>query len=628
MARTSNAAMLERLRGKIALSKNWRHDEKYDDLWKRMIDLYRGKHFQAMSREDRMLVNMAFSTINVVVPSVSVNNPKFTVNARVPDDAPQAIITEAVLNYNWRAHRFQQEFKAAVKDSRIVGHGWIKVTYKFVAENPEPTRTEGDTAALGEPLEFTGEYSDEAIDGNVASTELTICEDRPVVERVSPFDVFVDPDATSMSNMKWIAQRVRRHIGDVRNDKRYKPSARAKVSPTSGSKFADDQRANDRDNQDGYVEVWEFYDIAKGVVAVFADTGDEFLIAPQKIPFAMGHPFVMVPAYTVPEHFYPLGDLEAIETLQLELNETRTQMMNHRKKFARKWLYKEKFFDPRGVELLRSPDDNVMVPVIGDTPLGDVIQAMPAVISPADFYNQSQIIQADIERVSGVSDYQRGAAPDIRRTATEAGIMADAANARTADALGQIETSLAEIAERVIGLMQQFMTGEQVARVAGRNSTSVWVKYDVDYIRGQFDYEVEAGSTQPNNESFRRQTALQMVDALAPFADIINQEELVKYLLQFGFGVKDPERFVAPPPPDPAQSSPAPMSTSDGTLPDGMMPGGAMPMGMAPPMPSQMSAQLPPQMPVGGDMQGPMSMPPEVLAQFLAQNGGGLVPPM
>jgi hypothetical protein len=34
---------------------------------------------------------------------------------------------------------------------------------------------------------------------SVAESELIITEDRPFVERISPFDVFVDPDATPMS---------------------------------------------------------------------------------------------------------------------------------------------------------------------------------------------------------------------------------------------------------------------------------------------------------------------------------------------------------------------------------------------------------------------------------------------
>jgi hypothetical protein len=72
------------------------------------------------------------------------------------------------------------------------------------------------------------------------------------------------------------------------------------------------------------------------------------------------------------------------------------------------------------------------------------------------------------------------------------------------------------------------------------------VNFDRDYLQGDFDFEVAAGSTQPANESFRRQMALQMVDALAPFAGagIVDMGKLAAYVLQMGFGVKNPDEFI------------------------------------------------------------------------------------
>jgi hypothetical protein len=77
---------------------------------------------------------------------------------------------------------------------------------------------------------------------------------------------------------------------------------------------------------------------------------------------------------------------------------------------------------------------------------------MPAIISPPEFYNQSELISSDIDRVSGVSEYQRGSLPEIRRTATEAGIIQDAANARSSDKLALIERSIADVARRLVAL--------------------------------------------------------------------------------------------------------------------------------------------------------------------------------
>ena len=49
MARQSQADMLEKYRQKITQSKKWRRDNFYDDTWRRMIDLYRGKHYEYLT---------------------------------------------------------------------------------------------------------------------------------------------------------------------------------------------------------------------------------------------------------------------------------------------------------------------------------------------------------------------------------------------------------------------------------------------------------------------------------------------------------------------------------------------------------------------------------------------------
>ena len=565
MAKKSSADHLRHAKMRLEASKKWRKQDGYDGLWKRMNDLYRGKHFDDYKNEDQMLVNIAFSTVNVISPSISVNYPKITVNATSADFAPQAVIAEAVVNYWWRHKDIRTEFRRAVKDMLAFGHGWIKVGYRFVEEE----------------VEGESEISEANLNG-IGHPTTIVREDSPFAERVSVNDVFVDPDATSMKDIKWIAQRIRRPIADVRNDKRYAKAARLDVTPMAVSRYADDpSRRKVYDKNEGYAEIWEYYDISSNSMSVFCEGSDMFLVKPMKMPYSFGQPFVMLRNYDVPDHFYPIGDLESIEPLQLELNETRSQMMNHRKKFSRKYLYKESAFDQLGRSALESDDDNVMVPVSSDEPIGNVVTAFPAVINPPEFYNQSNMIIGDIDRISGVSEFQRGAVSEIRRTATESSLMQDAANARTSDKLAVVEQAIAEVGRRMLQLAQQFMQGEQVARVMGRDGEPLWVNFDRDYLQGDFDFEVAAGSTQPHNESFKRQMALQLVDAMAPFAGagIIDMSKLAAHVLQFGFGVKNPDEFLAQPQQQAGATPPVPATAGAGApmgapapAPEGQMP--------------------------------------------------------
>jgi hypothetical protein len=642
MARKSNSEILSKYRGQLDYSKRWRQNEQYDQLWTRLINLYRGKQYRQPLPYDRLLVNISFATINVLAPAVSVGRPKILVNPRTPEDGDKAILTEAIINYWWQHYDCQTEYQRAVKDFLIIGHGFLKAGYRFVEE--EKVNDIEDTAdEIAAPP--TGEMEAKTI----------IKEDRPFLERVDPFDMFVDPDGSTMNDIRWIAQRIRRPLKDVKADKRYNATARQEVSATSYSRYGNGYNgsgsiispaldgAYSSTPDEGYADVWEYYDLEAGTISVFSETGDKFLIKPTKMPFVFGHPFIMLRNYEIPGFFYPMGELEAIEPLQYELNQTRTQMMNHRKRYSRKYIFREDAFDDDGRAALVSDEDNVIVAVKGQENLANVIQPVPAIINPPEFYNQSELITADINRVSGVSEYQRGALPEIRRTATEAAISQDAANARASEKLVIIEKGIAKCGERLIMLAQQYLTGEQTVRIIGTENAPVWLTFDKDYIAGEFDFQVEAGSTAPVNESFRRQMALQMVDAMAPFAQagLLNLSKLAEYVLSIGFGIKNPESFLQEPPaPGQAAGAEAPVPGQPPMAPGGeqgippelmaALSGGAMAPGQPPMAPGQ-PPMAPGQPPMAPGQAGPggVELTPEeiqVLTQAGLIQGGQPVP--
>lgn len=588
MAPPTHRSQVQKLQSELSRSKRWRSDEGYDDLWTRMVDMYRGKHYSEVSDDDRLVINMAFATKNVIAPSVSVNNPKFLVKPRKAESAATAVHATEILNHVWQTNKYKKQFRRAVDDFLMIGHGWLKVGYKFVKEDVVQGNVVGGTAEYGDGEDEGIADRDETMPGNV-ETEIKVLDDRPFAERISFKDMFVDPDARSMDEARWIAQRVRRPVADVRVDDRYDKKVRKAVAPSMKSRFDDGaggmagvDGSNVPGAQDaGFVDVWEWYDIKRNTMCVFADGNlDGFLISPKKIDYAFGHPFLMLRNYEIPDFFYPMGELEAMEGLQTELNETRSQMFNHRKRYARKWVYAEDAFDPTGLAALESDADNTMVPVAKGYKLVDAIQPMPSVGTPPDFYNQSEMIEQDINTVTATSDYQRGDMPSIRRTATEAAMLQDASNARSADKLNLIEEFLAEVGERIVALLQQFMTQEQTIRLIGMDQQPVWLNYDAEYIQGDFDFEVEAGSTQPQNESFKRQAAMQLTDAMAPYvgAGVVDMAKLATFVLR-EFGVKNPESFImAPPPPmDPMGGEMGPEGPMD---PEGQLsPEGVPPMG-------------------------------------------------
>jgi len=352
---------------------------------------------------------------------------------------------------------------------------------------------------------------------------------------------------------------------------------------------------------DDRITLYEYYDIESNTVSVCAENGDEFLLDPIPMPYAYGQPFIMLRNYDIPDRFYPLGDLESIESLQLELDKTRSQLMNDRKRYARKYLYHERSFGPEGREALESDDDGRLVPVVDENkPLSEVVVPMPQSPLSPEIYAYSNIIEQDINTVSGVNEYARGQMPEIRRTATEASIIADAANARAADKLAIVELAIGRIARRVLQLMQQYMTGEQIARIAGPDGQDQFVSYVREDIIGEFDFTVEGGSTQPINDTIRKQQAVSLLNAIAPLVGtVIDPQALALHVLRDGFDIKNPEKFLV-------QQQPMAPEGGGGAPPVGMPQNGAM----MPPIPDQVGAFAP----TGG-------VPPELLAQLQNQMG-------
>ena len=619
MARKTRSEQLGDFQHKLDLSRRWRDQEGYDNLWRRLIDLYRGKHWPltTTAQRDLIAVNLAFSTINVIAPSVSVNHPKITVKANHPGDEDRAAFVEAVVNHLWRHHDFRKPFRRSVKDFLIFGHGWLKVGWRFIEQERsigdgereeiyDMAVEEADMFAVENPA-MAGELpTNEDIAANLPTTEMTIVEDQPFVERVSPFDMFVDPEATCMEDLTWIAQRVIRPLEEAKEDRRYSPSIRkgltanANINPMYSDGYYEDNK--NEFLSDDRVVIWEYYDIPSNTMSVFADNGEGFLVSPTPMPYAFGQPFVMIRNYDVPELFYPVGDIEPIESLQLELDKTRSQLMNDRKRYARKYLYHERSFGPEGREALASDQDGRLVPVVEENkPLSETVIPMPQTPLSPEIYQYSDIIETDINTVSGVSEYARGQMPEIRRTATEASIIADAGNARAADKLATVELGIGYVARRVLQVMQQFMTGEQMARVAQKGGGDLFVPYTREDIIGEYDFSVEAGSTQPMNDTIRKQQAVSLLNAMAPLVGtVVDPAALAKHVLTMGFDIKDPDKFII------QQQTPQDMEVAAAEAGAAPTPFGQTPMPESP----DMGAFAP----TGG-------VPPELLAQLQGQMG-------
>ena len=103
MPKKSRQTILSEYQKKVDKCIQWRDSENYDKTWRRLNDLYRGKHWPSttLNNQDLIAVNLAFSTINVIAPSVAVNYPKVVVQANNPENRERLSNIWSWLDKSW-----------------------------------------------------------------------------------------------------------------------------------------------------------------------------------------------------------------------------------------------------------------------------------------------------------------------------------------------------------------------------------------------------------------------------------------------------------------------------------------------------------------------------------------------
>ena len=474
-----------------------------------------GEDWELGSLRDLVTVNVSFSTVCTILPYVTGSDPSFVVEPYGGKATPQnARLLQAWLNREWRTNRMagNQHLRRATWDYLVYGDGYLKVSYTI------------DQVLKQDSLQTT----------DVA---------RLWVDRVDPRDVWLDPASDGLHNARYVIVRVFLSVEELRADERYRN--------TSGVEASDDRVLDPDDKRqdlppvatgndaDKIVSVYEFYDLANRRLVTWTDQVD----LPLQVVEEIDCPLVQIGNHIIPSCPYHMGEMEQLVSLQEELNKTRTQMVEHRRRNAQKWLARKDSLDAAARDALMSEEVNAVVEIGGDRELDDILAPLEVPNLAADAYAIDQLIKADVYEISGVNEYLRGASPEIRRTATEATIIEGATNVKTAQKLRVIEAAARQVGQLLLDLaadvypltdadeMTMILTGRDAqAVVAAENpqaDLSQVIGARLTPMAGLFDgtYEVfvEQGSTELRNPQAREQKFLNLFLTLLEAAPMLAQ---------------------------------------------------------------------------------------------------------
>lgn len=526
---------------------------------------------------DQHVVNLALPHLNLIVSSVTARDPKHIATPLGGGDEAEvaAKVAEQVVDYYWLRTHATEKLGDATWDLVRLGNGFLKIGWAH--ESFEEDRDELEIAEeFAELVAADAQLSDlegteltdlAALGEHVALTNTVIERDEPYVEYVSPYDVFVPPNARRMNETRWVAQRVTLPVDEILANDAYdtdehrlkKDGSRTGNDQVSEwRRKADDEAWLDETGAAGALEtatLWEFYDLRSGHLMVLQIDGDKPLY---EGPMPWSHtrsPFVHLRGYSEDgNEFWAFGALENVAHAQAMFNEMWTEQLENARRSGTKYVAEKEILTEEVRTALMSDESEIVVPVEADgQPVGELISALPRAALPAEVFQSRMEAEEFIKKTLGINDFQAGGVGSDRMSATAAAVVDGVASLRAQDMVAAVENGASDTAAVLLLLCQEFLDIPRVIRVTGTDG-SAWPQVSAADLRGEFLMKIEGGSLKAINPATLEQRGLRTLSQVAPALASIGmdpQPAVRQALRDMGY---DPDQMMKPlqaPPPAP-----------------------------------------------------------------------------
>ena len=593
-----------------------------DKAWKRYLNLYKGKHWSALSQDsdtlssdlanDEITVNITGSSCLNMLPFLIRKRPKFNAKAKRPEFDVSAKIQKATLNYSWGEYDMQKQARKCALDGIIIGHAVMKSGFTLEVNESYKIPSTGRI-----------EYRD------------YIKKQAPWIRRVSPFMMVFDPEAPEQDfdSGRWCGEMMFLPLQDIIENQRYSKAAikaiqEGKFEPSRIDSVLKDEISDDgltwlSNDADEYGDLtrivcFEIWDKRSGKYFFFAHGVHIPLIEKETWPYDYleGFPYDWYEFIPVPEEPYALGLPASIEDQQYELNRIRTAMFQHRRRFNRKYTATD---DVNESELtkLQEGADGTIIKVLDH----DAIKPIQEAAMSSDEYNIEGIIKQDIRELIGSDEMARGGNLPSRTTATEVQARTKLYGLKLEDRVEQFDRFIEKVGRKVNQHMKANWVTTDVVKIVGPTGY-YWETWNREDIQAEVDIDIEATSTEMVDEVTERQLAIQILQIMTANMQILMQAgvpvewtELFKWVLSKFESLEDVQRWFPA-----AATVNAPIAQAQAGQQPGITPGA--PGGFNPQAPpSQNPNPVMPPSPMAQQAQ-PAGGPGNVLSGLMGALGG------
>lgn len=542
----------------IRASLVWR--EEYEDTWMRTIEYLKGKYIDPDKEEetDEVCINMVRPHVSVVIPAIYSKNPDLLVHptriSRQGDELARkrAEVVQNVMRYQMRELELKTEVKLAILDGLICGHAWGKTGYSTEFENLTEDQQQEETL-ISRFLKLMGIKEQDVTEEEYYSLHQKIINEYEWAIRVSPFDVIVPMFSRRFETLDRITQRFIVTHDEVMNDDSL-DTKDLKPNVTSSQILQYLQRSSKKhipmQYDTDYNILYEVYDRKTKKIYTLAEDHPKILQVkdtPWTFLDTKFHNFVMLRMNEVNDEFYPQSDIEPAEPQLLELNDVRTQMNTHRKRYNRKYLSKPGALDPAAKEQLRNGEDGVILELTSsydEEPVANVVASLVDAALPPEVYAVETRIKDDLFTILGTSDYASSASGGAR-TATEASIIAAQSRFRVEERIDVIGRFVEQMVRNLALIAMRFYGYEKIEKIVGPDDAIFWEQiYDDEELRQEYRYEIIYGSSAPINRDVDREQFIKFYSLVKddPYFDQVK----LRHEFARKFQLENPESWLNP----------------------------------------------------------------------------------
>lgn len=434
--------------------------------WKRFINEFKNNwdFLQASVSVPIVPVNLVYAYMKTEIARLYFRDPWITVNAKRVEDIGAAQIAENIINYTWGELKLKHQVKQWILEAGLVGHSWMKVGYAaqfgIVESQPkEEKRGPGRPPKKYKEVE-TNEY---------------IKSESVFAYHVSYKDIIFDPSATypATHNARWMAHKVVKPYRAVTQSGIYEHTDELKPNV-----YIDDPNVP-YDTPDSIKEgfgkdvrsvvLWEIYDLDHETITTVSP-GCEYKLREIPLPEYLngGFPFIQLAFNPVPGDVYPLSDIAPHEGQIIELTKLVSIELNHLKRWNRQIFAPEGGMTPDEEAKFKDANDGAVIHY-QDPQMKDKLFATPYAPVQSDIYGVFQQVFQLWQMISGqTATDQGGQAKTQTRTLGELRMALQGSKARPEEKVDVLEDAVAEVARKMLVIMQKKYDLPKIARIVGQ----------------------------------------------------------------------------------------------------------------------------------------------------------------